>query len=269
MQAKYLHHICKFCGGDLAACSPFVQAADDSETIVAQLISQFLESAYFNVPVQRSSFSKSLATLIEHNFDGKAAWLAQALGVSKAIVGEWLHEVRPPSLARVVQIAQAAQCPIVDLLAGNTRSLSMHSSRTPRRLNNKPRRTKVEKRYVQDELQKYLAESEPISAAEASRRLGVSQRYLYLWFNSVTKELASRRYMFLAERAKSAVREREVRYRTTAQSLLANGSTLSWARFRAVLGKDANPFTPELRTLWKRVCTEEKNLAELDTNRCR
>jgi len=269
MQAKYLHHICKFCGGDLSACSPPVKAADDREKIVAQLISRFLESAYFNVPVQRSSFSKSLATLIDHNFDGKAAWLVQALGVSKVTVGEWLHEVRPPSLARVVQIAQAAQCPVVDLFAGDTRGLSMHSSRAPRRSNNKRLRTKVDKRHVQDELQKYLAESEPISAAEASRRLGVSQRYLYLWFNSVTKELASRRYVFLAERAKAAVREREVRYRTTAQSLLANGSTLSWARFRAVLGKDANPFTPELRTLWKRVCTEEENKAEFDSNRCK
>jgi transcriptional regulator with XRE-family HTH domain len=263
MEAKYLHHICKCCGADLSTCSPNVQAAEDDEMMAAQLISQFLSSDCFTYPISRNSFPKFLTTIIDQQFDGKAAWLAKAIGVGETNMHEWLHDARVPSLARVVKISQVTHCSIEDVFRGKGRNVSMSSLEALPTSNSSGRRTNVDKAFILTQLHNYLTWSEPISVAEIARCLGVSKRYLYLNFNAISKELASRRFSILAEQTKAGRYELECRYRTTARSLLAQGIFPSWRQLRAALGYHGSPFTPELRDLWRRVRAEEIKAAEL------
>lgn len=264
MQAKYLHHICKYCGADLSTCSAPVQTAEAGELITAKLISQFLASDCFNYPIQRSGFREFLTTIIDQQFDGKAAWLAGAIGVGKANMHEWLNGVRAPSLVRLVKIAQVSQSPIEDILRGETRNVSMSSPNAVSSSNSKGRRTNVDRLSILSQLRSYLMRNEPVSVAEIARHLGVSKRYIYLNFNAIAKELASRRLKVLSERTKAELRELEFRYRTTARSLLAQGIIPGWRQLRAALGYYGNPFAPDLRNLWRRVRAEELERAELD-----
>jgi transcriptional regulator with XRE-family HTH domain len=266
MQAKYLHHICKHCGADLSTCSHSVQTAEAGELVAAQLISQFLASDCFTFPIQRSGFREFLNTIIDEQFDGKATWLAQAIGVGKANMHEWLNDVRVPSLARLVQIAQVTQCSIEDVLRAKAHNASISSSKAPYTSNSNGRRTNVDRLSVLSQLRGYLTRGEPVSVAEIARCLGVSKRYLYLNFNAIAKELASRRLRVLAEQTKADLRELELRYRTTARGLLVQGIIPGWRQLREALGYYGNPFAPELRNLWRRIRAEEIEISGLHPN---
>lgn len=261
--AKFLPHICKYCGDHLSRSSPSTQAADLAALEVAQLVSQFLGSDYFNGPSKQSNFAKFLSDTIEQRFEGKAAWFASAIGVGKSVLHGWMNAGRAPSFARVVQIAQALECPLCDIFEGNAPQDSRLMNSTPRPSGGNCRQKKVNRVAIRGRLERFLALEEPVSVIEASRRLGVSKKYLYLHYNSLARELAARRIKFLAEQAEAGLREREVLYRAEARRLIAEGLIPTRRHLMATLGSAGQMFRREDKLLCNRILAEERKMAEL------
>ncbi|MFC0129854.1 helix-turn-helix domain-containing protein [Ralstonia solanacearum] len=111
--------VCRSTGESLA--SRAAVSAPPLDVDGAQRIAALLDEAVFigeHAPESvgvRAFLQHAIASL----FDGNSARFAAHLGVSKSQVHGWLHEKSRPSLPRLVQIAQACDCGISDILLGN------------------------------------------------------------------------------------------------------------------------------------------------------
>lgn len=111
--------VCRSTGESLAAC--VAVSAPPLDVNGARRIASLLDEAVFIG--EHAPESAGVRTFLQHAvaslFDGNSARFAAHLGVGKSQVHGWLHGHSRPSLPRLVQIAQACDCGISDILLGN------------------------------------------------------------------------------------------------------------------------------------------------------
>lgn len=111
--------VCRSTGESLASCA--AGSAPPLDVDGARLVASLLDEAVFIG--EHAPESAGVRAFLQHAvaslFDGNSARFAEHLGVGKSQVHGWQHGHSRPSLPRLVQIAQACDCGISDILLGN------------------------------------------------------------------------------------------------------------------------------------------------------
>ncbi len=117
--AFYAPGVCRITGASLASSGATSATAIDVDG--ARRIASLLDEAVF--VGEHAPNAAGIQTFLEHAvaslFGGKSAHLAAHLGIGKSQVHGWQYGHAKPSLPRLVQIAQACDCSISDILLGN------------------------------------------------------------------------------------------------------------------------------------------------------
>lgn len=197
---------CTRCGGFLGEGESVAAAPD--ELWVARQVGDWVanQSHLVDVP-EAGAILAMLNTLVLGLDGGKYTNFAKRLGVAKSVVHGWLKKGVLPSLGAYLAIAGHSGLSLDSILRGDLsdwephgpgRQLAMDFDLLIGRKREAPR--EHDWAVIRYELEKLLKLPEPISVAEAGRRLGIDDRHLYLRANDLARALGERWKNYLAGR---------------------------------------------------------------------
>ncbi|CAN0626736.1 putative TniQ protein [Burkholderia multivorans] len=255
-ETKFLPHICKSCGQFLSEASSLAERATDREIAIARVVGRWLDSDVFDNQIQRNYLSKFITEATIRCADGKAAWLANILGVGKSLLHGWMHGTNLTEFPRIVSIALRLDCDIADIFQANPERLRpMEIPPAPYKRGVHPRRS--DGSALDRKLEELLNQSESISVAEAAKLLGKSKRTLYLHSGELTKRLSARHQAVRDQQLASALADKKQLIRDGVRSMLAEGVTPTRRHFMERLGKRVPLFSQKDKALFKEILAEE------------
>lgn len=197
---------CTRCGGFLGEGES--AAAAPHELWVARQVGDWVASQSHRVDVpEAEGILVMLSTLVLGLDGGKYTNFAKRLGVAKSVVHGWLKKGVLPSLGAYLAIAGHSGLSLDSIMRGDLsnwephgpgRQLAMDFDLLIGRKREKPR--EHDWAVIRRELEKLLKLPEPISVAEAGRRLGIDDRNLYLQANDLARALGERWKNYLVGR---------------------------------------------------------------------
>ncbi|MGC8210264.1 TniQ family protein [Ralstonia pseudosolanacearum] len=173
--------VCRSTGKSLAACAAVTASPLDVDG--ARRIASLLDESVFigeHAPESvgvRAFLDYAVASL----FDGNSARFAAHLGVGKSQVHGWQHGHSRPSLPRLVQIAQACDCGISDILLGNRsilRAVPAEHFGAPELAPKRRAGASSPREELLASLQRAVECGSVATMREAAARLDVSEKYL-------------------------------------------------------------------------------------------
>lgn len=188
---------CSRCGGFLGDAE--VQPATPRQQWVARQVEAWIAAqASMTVMPSGNSVLETLNTLILGLDGGQPARFAKRLGLAKSTVHNWLKLGGKPGLESYLVMAAHSGLTLEQVLRGDVAGWAPpageHQMAMPFDLT---RSSPCQARHhdwdaLRNELQAMLRAPEPISVAEAGRRLGVDDRHLYLRANEQARALGAR-----------------------------------------------------------------------------
>lgn len=197
---------CTRCGGFLGEGES--AAVAPHELWVARQVGDWVASQSHREDVpEAGGILVMLNTLVLGLDGGKYTNFAKRLGVAKSVVHGWLKKGVLPSLGAYLAIAGHSGLSLDSIMRGDLsdwephgpgRQLAMDFDLLIGRKREKPR--EHDWAVIRRELEKLLKLPEPISVAEAGRRLGIDDRNLYLQANDLARALGERWKNYLVGR---------------------------------------------------------------------
>lgn len=222
----FLPGICRFTGESLS--TSVAVRANDVDIDGARRIATLLDEAVFlgEHAVNANGLRAFLRYAITLLFDGKSAHFAAHLGVSKSQVHGWQHGDTRPSLPRLVQIAQAFDCNISDILLGNRcllRLVPKQNILAPQLAPKQRAGASVPRIELLGNLERLVACGTVATVREAAVRLDVSEKFLRKVAPGVCQGLVERgnRFRQLVSRERRHALERA--YLAECSALLDRG----------------------------------------------
>ena len=254
---KFLPYICKFCGHTLARENSRSERATEREIAVARLVARFLDSETFDSTTTKDYLSKFISGAKDQCAEGKAAWLANILGVNKSAVHGWMNGKNVAEFSRIVSIAYNLGCEISDIFkADSTELLPLPIPPRPRQ---KGAGRGFDRSALNRKLEGFLKQSESLSVRKVADLLGVSPRALYIYSNELAKKISTRHRAVLYEQATASLLVKKNILRAEIRAMLAEGIFPTRRRITQRVGMRAlTLFRPEDKLLFKQVLSEER-----------
>lgn len=254
---KFLPHICKFCGHTLARGHSCTERATEREIVVARLVARFLSSEAFDSTTTKDYLSKFISGAKDQCAEGKAAWLANILGVNKSAVHGWMNGKHVAEFSRIVSIAYNLGCEISDIFkADSTKLLPLP---IPPRARQKETGRVFDRSELDRKLEDFLKQSESLSVKKVASLLGVSPRALYIYSNALAKKISARHGAVLYEQATASMMVKKNIIRAEIRAMLREGIFPTRRRIAERAGTRAlTLFRPEDKLLFKQVLSEER-----------
>jgi predicted transcriptional regulator len=220
-------------------------------------VARFLDNETFDSRTTKDYLSKFISGAKDQCAEGKAAWLANILGVNKSAVHGWMTGKNVAEFSRVVSIAYNLRCEISDIFkADSTELLPLPiPPRTWQKGGGRPfDRSELDRR-----LEDFLKQSESLSVKKVASLLGVSPRALYIYSNELAKKISARHGAVLYEQATASVMVKKNILRTEIRAMLGEGIFPTRRRIAKRVGMRAlTLFRPEDKLLFKQVLNEER-----------
>jgi len=232
---------CTRCGcflGDSAA----EPASPEALWVARQVGDLIADQATLEAHPARESVRASLAALILKLDGGRYVSFARRISVSKSSVHGWLNKGVLPSLRGYLQVALHGGIPLPKLMRGDLEAWTPPYSaiqlglalENPNRLERQTPRTH-DWGAIRLELERMLKLEEPISVAEAGRRLGLDDRHLYLRVNDLARALGERWKAYQQSR-KAANRVRaKAEVKAACRQLIEDGQGCSLREIRQMV----------------------------------
>jgi len=154
-----------------------------------------------------STVLTTLNTLIVGLDGGQYTRFAKRLGLAKSVVHGWLRKGGLPSLGAYLAMAGQAGLSLDQIMRGEFAGWDPHGTHRQVPMDfdlmiGRKREAPREHDWaaIRCELERFLKLPEPISVAEAGRRLGIDDRHLYLRANDLARALGERWKYYLASR---------------------------------------------------------------------
>jgi len=197
---------CTRCGGCLGVGD--AQPAEPKQLWVARQVGDWIasQSNVQDFPVKETVLT-TLNTLILGLDGGQYARFAKRIGMAKSSVFSWLRQGGLPTLEAYLAMAGFAGLSLDQVLRGNLEGwtpthgmaqLAMGFDLAGGESRDKPRHH--DWAVVRGEMERLLKLPEPISVAEAGRRLGIDDRHLYLKVNELARAMGERWKTYQASR---------------------------------------------------------------------
>lgn len=186
-----------FLGGEQERAEP--DSFEPEELWRARQVHELIAAQqHFQSNPVREALNHALRQIIEEMDGGQCSRFARRVGLSKSTVHYWLQGGTTPTLDASLRVAAQAGMGLTQLLTGATEhwnppkdeqiTLALFKRESGRRA---PRRD-IDWETVEANLQAFLILPIPISVREASRRMGLEARQLYLHSNLTTRQLGER-----------------------------------------------------------------------------
>lgn len=181
---------CGHCGGWLGDAEA---APADQEAIVrAGLVGEWI-AAMPGLPADaKLTVSPILDAAAEIYANGQPAVLARAVGISKTTLHGWIKGTSTPSLSHACDLAMRLGVSLSDLYLGNAVALPAQQLLVLESPVKRRARMRINWPAIDQKLQGYLGQAEPISVRHIAAELGVSRRTLYSHDEGLMKRLAAR-----------------------------------------------------------------------------
>lgn len=197
---------CTRCGGFLGDGE--AAAAGPQALWVARQVEDWIANQSISAQFpEAGTVLATLNTLILGLDGGKYCSFAKRLGVAKSVVHSWLRKGGLPSLEAYLAIAGHAGLSLDRVLRGDLAGWKPHRLAGQMGIGfdliageNREAPRQHDWAAIRHELEKFLKLPQPISVAEAGRRLGIDDRHLYLKANDLARALGERWKHYLASR---------------------------------------------------------------------
>jgi hypothetical protein len=183
----------------------------------------------------RSGLRDAIYEVIRQLDHGNSAAFARRVGLGKATVHNWIKDGGLPSLSALLLISAHSGLALRHLLTGQIQNWA------PPKLSNQlelallhPREAKRETPRehdwgcIQEQLRDFLKLPEPISLAEAARRLDIEARLLYLRANRESRMLGERWKSFRKSRGEARLERARPYLLAACRDIMANGLSVSF-----------------------------------------
>ncbi len=192
--------------------------------------------------------------------DGVASHLAKHLQVGKGSLHGWTTEVHLPTFGQVLDIAQALDCSIEAVLAGDAAQLPLI---LPEYSRHKPLKTRVfynvKGRHFRLTLLKCIDRNKgkfpPLSLTEIARELGVDRTQIARAHPNLAKQVSSNRKEWFTRKAKLVQSVRHHAYREAAMTIANMGQLPTRNRVMSFLS-NISVFSSEDRDVCQAICYE-------------
>lgn len=184
---------CTCCGGFLGDAE--TEPASPEDLWVARQVGLMLQEP---PKVASTGLVPLLETVIERMADGRPSTFASRYGFSKSGISHWLNKGGIPSLKAWLTIAGHGGIGLDKLFAGDVESWEppLVPMQLPIELSESPRAgiksRELDWENIRAQLRAMLEEPEAVSVSQASERLGVDRKNLYLSANTEARALADR-----------------------------------------------------------------------------
>lgn len=197
---------CTRCGGFLGEGES--AAAEPHDLWVARQVEDWIANQSNQMAVlDADTVLITLNTLIVGLDGGQYTRFAKRLGLAKSVVHGWLRKGGLPSLDAYLAMAGHAGLSLNHVLRGDLADWEPHGTEVQLGIEfdllaGGKRETPRQHDWgaIRGELERLLKLPEPISVAEAGRRLGIDDRHLYLRANDLARALGERWKQYLASR---------------------------------------------------------------------
>lgn len=229
---------CNRCGGFLGEGE--LEATEPRELWIARQVEDWISNQSKPLPMpDANTVLHTLNILILGLDGGQYARFAKRLGLTKSAVHNWLRNGGLPGLNAYLAMAGHSGLRLEQVMRGDLNDwepphragqlamdfeFSLSEARPAPRQHDWPA--------FRHELEKFLKLPEPISVAEASRRLGVDDRLLYLRANDLARALGERWKDYLAERKATHQEQAKSYLREALPKIVGNGRPFNFAEVR-------------------------------------
>jgi len=251
-----------------------VATRKDSELQRAILVMAMLESPAIRngLPTNpKCNVAGFLNHVIEQSMGGVAIRLANFLGVSKGCLHGWTSEAHLPTFGQVIDIAQAFNCPIESVLAGDASQLPLILSGFTRQ---SPRAIhilhNVKGRNFRLALIKLINKEEylhsPPSLAEVARRLGVDRTQLASAYPDIANEVTKKFQKWRSDNKILFQSIRQYAYREAAITIARAGRVPTRNRVMYLL-ENVSVFSVKDRRACQRICEDVRREFRIHSRR--
>lgn len=231
---------CSHCGwflGDAEAAP----AAPEEMWIARQVGDWIAEQADLETTPSKEAVREALETIILKLDGGRYGSFARRLGVGKSSVHGWLYKGVVPSLDAYLQVAAHGGIPLTLLMQGDVTDWTPPDTNLQlgllpevgRAVRPMPRTH--DWGAIRQELERMLKLEEPISVAEAGRRLGVDDRHLYLRVNDLARALGERWKRHLRNRQRANREQAKAAVKAACRQLIESGQGCSLREVRQIV----------------------------------
>jgi transcriptional regulator with XRE-family HTH domain len=189
----------------------------------------------------------------------KAHVFGKLLGVSREMVGHWLHEEKLPQIEVLLRISYVADVPLDELLLADAEELPPPLRDTSNLQSHaKKEQQPSDVKYLQQALEDILTRNEypPPSLLEVTRRLGHTYRALYKCHQAACLDIKNRYKIYLQSRITERLQKHREEIRQIALDLRAEGTLLKENRIAAHLIQPGILRDPRIRQFVQEVCSE-------------
>lgn len=146
---------------------------------------------------RRSALVDAIQHIIAEMDGGQGARFAKRVGISKGTVHYWLQSDKLPTLETSMQVASQSGIGVVQLLTGDTAHWKPPSQEPQLTLFKAQDRKRGPQREidwgeVEQQLQNFLHEPNPVPVREVSKQLDIETRFLYLKCNQTARQIGQR-----------------------------------------------------------------------------
>jgi DNA-binding phage protein len=176
----------------------------------------------------------ALLHIIAEMDGGQSAVFARRIGVGKSTVHHWLKTSGTPKLDVSLDIAAQSGLSLLQLLTGDTDAWHPPepAQQLTLQLQMQPRPARAVARQldwvdIEQKLQAFLAQPNPLPVLEVAQRLGVEARQLYLRANRTTRQIGARWSLYIHRRQAEKVQAAWPHLEAACRQLLQEGRAVT------------------------------------------
>jgi transcriptional regulator with XRE-family HTH domain len=202
--------------------------------------------------------SKFLSEIIKTHFGGVAFRFAQSIGIKKNMLSEWINSKHSPSLPRIIDIAQACNCSVKDILLGDFRKVIFVKSIAKQKAKYRPiikgkSKQNISNKEFKKKLIATINNNPTLSLQQIAIKLNTDSRTIKKYYKSIANQVIGRHKKYKYNLGEKSYSEFKKKVFIAAKAIAERGEKPTNRKIYKELNGDINFFRKKHRIMVKKI----------------